>query len=139
MPETQPTTPAPLYPPSEQERVATVRSRVLTEEQRAALETIRTRGTDGIGSWLIPCAILDALGARICRRDVNAASTERDQIVTMAPALTKTQVYDLQAMALSPRYLDGSTTIRKLRGAGYIAGKGPYAITPAGRARLEVL
>ncbi len=57
----------------------------LTEAQRAALDRIRLAGAAGIGSWHFAAADLDALGARICRRNVNAASTERDQICTMAP------------------------------------------------------
>ncbi len=112
----------------------------LTEAQRSALDRIRLAGAfGGIGSWHFAAADLDALGARICRRDVNDASTERDQICTMAPELTVKQVDDLRGLSHGPRYLDGSTTIRKLRAAEYIVGRGPYTITPAGRARLEVL
>ncbi len=114
----------------------------LTEAQHAALDRIRLAGAAGIGSWHFAVADLDALGARICRRDVNAASTERDQICTMAPELTATQARDLRLLAGSFPWTASlaSTTVNRPRAHGYVAPHGePVAITPAGRARLEVL
>ncbi len=112
----------------------------LTEEQRAALETIRLAGATGIGSWRFPCGTLDALGARIVRTNVNAASTERDQVVTMAPELTAAQTRDLRMLATKGPAELASTTVNRLRRHGYIGPTGmTVAITPAGRARLEVL
>ncbi len=83
--------------------------------------------------------VVDRLGARV----VLLVPADDDQVTAYcAPELTATQIVALRWLGAPPSNAPdfASTTVNRLRAYGYIAGKGyGLRITPAGRARLEVL
>ncbi len=121
-------------PPRDYSRQA----KALDGDLRAVLQHLAFRGAGGmlVAEGGITREHVDLLGARVV---LSAPDTDGEVTATLAPDLAAKQIDDLRGLSHGPRYLDGSTTIRKLRTCGYIDGRGPYTITPAGHARLEVL
>ncbi len=136
---------------TETKAASAAQMRTLSPELAATLDRVRAAGPGGLLVCAASGALLHgfitpddvaALGARVVVTAPGGVGHERDEVVMLAPELSPASV-DLLRKIADRTYEAWEITIdagRPLSAAGYIGCSfATYTITPAGRARLEVL